>query len=160
MTIYEWSSLARATPLYRHPDLPYGEAMNPKENLDNAFDTLAEGELRRLERALSGFDPDEVDASIGGDVLTLTLGDGATIGAIGYEGRRDYGVIGNVTNMAARLCGEAKGGQILVSQRVQGFVSDTIRTEPVGELTLKGFHRPVPAFLVLGPADVLEQRAA
>lgn len=84
----------------------------------------------------------------------------ATIGAIGYEGRRDYGVIGNVTNMAARLCGEAKGGQILVSQRVQGFVSDTIRTEPVGELTLKGFHRPVPAFLVLGPADVLEQRVA
>ena len=79
MTIYEWSSLARATPLYRHPDLPYGEAMNPKENLDNAFDTLAEGELRRLERALSGFDPDEVDASIGGDVLTLTLGDGAKI---------------------------------------------------------------------------------
>lgn len=53
--------------------------MNPKENLDNAFDTLAEGELRRLERALSGFDPDEVDASIGGDVLTLTLGDGAKI---------------------------------------------------------------------------------
>jgi adenylate cyclase len=84
----------------------------------------------------------------------------ATIGAIGYEGRRDYGVIGNVTNMAARLCGEAKGGQILVSQRVQGFVSETIRTEPVGELTLKGFHRPVPAFLVLGPVDVLEQRAA
>jgi adenylate cyclase len=84
----------------------------------------------------------------------------ATIGAIGYEGRRDYGVIGNVTNMAARLCGEATGGQILVSQRVQGFVAETIRTEPVGELTLKGFHRPVPAFLVLGPVDVLEQRVA
>jgi adenylate cyclase len=84
----------------------------------------------------------------------------ATIGAIGYEGRRDYGVIGNVTNMAARLCGEAKGGQILVSQRVRGFVSETVRTESVGELTLKGFHRPVLAFQVLGPADVPELRVA
>ncbi len=78
----------------------------------------------------------------------------ATIGAIGYEGRRDYGVIGNVTNMAARLCGEAQGGQILISQRVQGFVADTVQTESVGDVTLKGFHRPVPAFAVLGPVDV------
>lgn len=84
----------------------------------------------------------------------------ATIGAIGYEGRRDYGVIGNVTNMAARLCGEATGGQILVSQRVQGFVADMVRTELVGELALKGFHRPVPAFEILGPVDVVSQTAA
>jgi len=78
----------------------------------------------------------------------------ATIGAIGYEGRRDYGVIGNVTNMAARLCGEAAGGQILISQRVQGFVADRVQTESVGDMTLKGFHRPVPAFAVLGSVDV------
>ncbi len=78
----------------------------------------------------------------------------ATIGAIGFEGRRDYGVIGNVTNMAARLCGEATGGQILISQRVQGFVSDKVQTEWVGDMSLKGFHRPVPAFAVLGPVDV------
>lgn len=78
----------------------------------------------------------------------------ATIGAIGYEGRRDYGVIGNVTNMAARLCGEASGGQILISQRVQGFVADKVQTESVGDMTLKGFHRPVPAFAVLGLVDV------
>jgi len=78
----------------------------------------------------------------------------ATIGAIGYEGRRDYGVIGNVTNMAARLCGEATGGQILISQRVQGFVADKVHTEWIGDMTLKGFHRPVPAFAVLGPMDV------
>jgi class 3 adenylate cyclase len=77
----------------------------------------------------------------------------ATIGAIGYEGRRDYGVIGNCTNMAARLCGEAEGGQILISQRVQGFVADRVQTEPIGELTLKGFHRPVAAFAVLGSVD-------
>ena len=78
----------------------------------------------------------------------------ATIGAIGYEGRRDYGVIGNVTNMAARLCGEAAGGQILISQRVQGFVADTVQTEWVADMTLKGFHRPVPTFAVLGRVDV------
>ena len=74
----------------------------------------------------------------------------ATIGAIGFEGRRDYGAIGTVTNLAARLCGEAAGGQILISQRVQACVADFARTEPVGELTLKGFHRPVPAFAVMG----------
>jgi class 3 adenylate cyclase len=74
----------------------------------------------------------------------------ATIGAIGFDGRRDYGAIGTVTNLAARLCDEASGGQILISQRVQGRVADFARTEPVGQLTLKGFHRPVPAFAVQG----------
>lgn len=82
----------------------------------------------------------------------------ATIGAIGFEGRRDYGVIGTVTNLAARLCGEAKGGQILVSQRVQGQVADFARTESVGALQLKGFHRPVPAFAVLDFADAQVNR--
>ena len=67
----------------------------------------------------------------------------ATIGAIGFEGRWDYGAIGTVTNLAARLCGEAKPGQILVSQRLLATVEDLVEVEPVGELTLKGFHRPV-----------------
>jgi adenylate cyclase len=48
----------------------------------------------------------------------------ATIGAIGFEGRLDYGAIGTVTNLAARLCGEARPGQILVSQRLLGTVED------------------------------------
>jgi class 3 adenylate cyclase len=74
----------------------------------------------------------------------------ATIGAIGFEGRWDYGAIGTVTNLAARLCGEAKGEQILVSLRVAGEVEDMIETEEVGSLTLKGFHKPVPAFNVVG----------
>jgi class 3 adenylate cyclase len=74
----------------------------------------------------------------------------ATIGAIGFEGRWDYGAIGTVTNLAARLCGEAKGDQILVSLRVAGEVEDIIETEEVGPLTLKGFQKPVPAFSVLG----------
>ena len=74
----------------------------------------------------------------------------ATIGAIGFEGRWDYGAIGTVTNLAARLCGEAKGNQILVSLRVAGEVEDLIETEEVGPLALKGFHKPVLAFSVLG----------
>jgi class 3 adenylate cyclase len=74
----------------------------------------------------------------------------ATIGAIGFEGRLDYGAVGTVTNLAARLCGEAKPGQILVSQRVRGTIEALAEAEPVGELALKGFSRPVPAFNVVG----------
>ncbi|OLE48025.1 MAG: hypothetical protein AUG46_04755 [Acidobacteria bacterium 13_1_20CM_3_58_11] len=74
----------------------------------------------------------------------------ATIGAIGYEGRWDYGAIGTVTNLAARLCGEAKPGQILVSKRVLAATDDLFELESVGELTLKGLHRPVTAYNVLG----------
>ena len=73
----------------------------------------------------------------------------ATIGAIGFEGRWDYGAIGTVTNLAARLCGEAKPGQILISQRLLGTVEELVEVEPVGELTLKGFSRPVTTHNVL-----------
>jgi len=73
----------------------------------------------------------------------------ATIGAIGFEGRWDYGAIGTVTNLAARLCGEAKPGQILISQRMVGTVEELVEVEPVGELTLKGFSRPVTTHNVL-----------
>jgi class 3 adenylate cyclase len=74
----------------------------------------------------------------------------ATIGAIGFEGRWDYGAIGTVTNLAARLCGEAKGGQILVTSRVAGALEDLIVCEEVGALALKGFLKPVPTFHVQG----------
>jgi adenylate cyclase len=73
----------------------------------------------------------------------------ATIGAIGFEGRWDYGAIGTVTNLAGRLCGEAKPGQILISQRLLATVEDLVEVEPVGELTLKGFYRPITAHNVL-----------
>jgi class 3 adenylate cyclase len=74
----------------------------------------------------------------------------ATLGAIGFEGRWDYGAIGTVTNLAARLCGEAKGGQVLVTSRVAGALEDLIECEEVGALTLKGFLKPVPTFSVHG----------
>jgi adenylate cyclase len=73
----------------------------------------------------------------------------ATIGAIGYEGRWDYGAIGTVTNLAARLCGEAKPGQILISKRLLASTADLFDVESVGELALKGLHRPVTAYNVL-----------
>ncbi len=73
----------------------------------------------------------------------------ATLGAIGFEGRVDYGAIGVVCSLAARLCAQAKGGQTLVSRRVLAAVEDVATVESIGELTLKGFQRPVPAFNIL-----------
>ena len=68
----------------------------------------------------------------------------ATIGGIGFEGRLDYGAIGTVTNLAARLCGEAKSGEILVSTRLVAELEDLAEIEELAPLTLKGFARPVP----------------
>ncbi len=81
----------------------------------------------------------------------------ATIGAISFEGRLDYGAIGTVTNLAARLCGEAKPGQVLVSQRMQGTLEDLVETEEVGGLVLKGFSKPVSTFNVIGLKERSDQ---
>jgi class 3 adenylate cyclase/PAS domain-containing protein len=74
----------------------------------------------------------------------------ATIGTIGFEGRLDYGAIGAVTNLAARLCGEAQHNQILISPRIFSKVEEHVEVEAIGELTLKGFQRPVLAHNVIG----------
>jgi class 3 adenylate cyclase len=74
----------------------------------------------------------------------------ATLGAIGFEGRWDYGAIGTVTNLAARLCGEAQPGQILIPRRLYGALEDQVEAEPVGEMSLKGFSRPVSVYNVIG----------
>ena len=74
----------------------------------------------------------------------------ATIGAIGFEGRRDYGAIGTVTNHAARLCSEATDGQILVSSRVATAAEGFAEAQEVGSLTLKGLSRPVRTFNIAG----------
>jgi adenylate cyclase len=76
----------------------------------------------------------------------------ATLGTIGFEGRRDYAAIGSVTNLAARLCGEAGPWQILVSQRVMAAGEDVASYRPVGDLALKGFSRPVRTFEVASVA--------
>jgi class 3 adenylate cyclase len=74
----------------------------------------------------------------------------ATLGAIGFEGRWDYGAIGTVTNLAARLCGEAQPGQILVSRRLYAALEDLVEAVPVGEMALKGFSRAVSVYNVIG----------
>jgi class 3 adenylate cyclase len=73
----------------------------------------------------------------------------ATLGTIGFEGRFDYAAIGTVSNVASRLCDEAKPGQILISPRVFMAVEDAVTVEPVGNFTLKGILRPMAAYNVL-----------
>jgi class 3 adenylate cyclase len=73
----------------------------------------------------------------------------ATLGTIGFEGRFDYAAIGTVSNVASRLCDEAKPGQILISPRVLTKVENAIKVEPVGEFELKGIRRPLAAYNVV-----------
>ncbi|MET0344724.1 MAG: response regulator [Casimicrobiaceae bacterium] len=74
----------------------------------------------------------------------------ATLGAFGYEGRVDYTAIGTVVNLAARLCGEAEGGTIVVDRRMRAALDDSFAVEPLGGMTLKGYAQPVPAFRLRG----------
>jgi class 3 adenylate cyclase/CheY-like chemotaxis protein len=88
------------------------------------------------------------------DGYTLGFGVGiafghATLAQLGFEGRFEYEPNGPVVNLAARLCEEARSGQILINARVQAAVDDLVVVEPIGDLTLKGFARPVPVFNVL-----------
>jgi adenylate cyclase len=77
----------------------------------------------------------------------------ATLGRIGFEGRLDYTAMGTVINLAARLCAEAKDGQILVTQRVAGAIDGVADLEPLGDITLKGLSRPVAVLNVGSPVS-------
>ena len=77
----------------------------------------------------------------------------ATLGTIGFEGRFDYAAIGTVSNVASRLCDEAKPGQILISPRVLTKVENAVKVEPVGEFELKGIRRPLAAYNVIAAAS-------
>ena len=68
------------------------------------------------------------------------------MGAIGFEGRIDYGAIGTVTNMASRLCDIAQPGNVLVSQRVFAELGESVSGDDLGEVALHGFKRPVHAY--------------
>jgi adenylate cyclase len=72
----------------------------------------------------------------------------ATLGRIGFEGRFDYSAVGSVVNLAARLCAEARSGQILIDPKVRTAIEGAAEIEEIGELTLKGFHRPIRTFNV------------
>ena len=70
----------------------------------------------------------------------------ASLGVVGFEGRKDYAAIGPVTNLAARLCSKADHGQILISERVWQSVNNDFRGKHIGDLTLKGFHKPIATY--------------
>jgi len=74
----------------------------------------------------------------------------ATLGAIGFEGRSDYTAHGTVVNVSARLCAEAKDGQILVTQRVAAAIAEPANFEPLGDMVLKGIGRPLAVLNVTG----------
>jgi class 3 adenylate cyclase len=96
-----------------------------------------------------------------GHELDFSVGIGlgyATLGRIGFDGRYDYGAVGTVMNLAARLCDEAKAGEILVSDRVFSEVDGRVTAVPAGALTLKGFVKPVTAHRIV--AAVPERRPA
>ena len=78
----------------------------------------------------------------------------ATLGQIGFAEHMDYTAIGTVTNVAARLCGEAKDGQILVGQRVAAAVEGVMLVKEIGDLTLKGLSRPISVFNVMGQSEI------
>ncbi len=78
----------------------------------------------------------------------------ATCGFIGYEGRRDYAVIGNVANLAARLSDAAAPGEIIISARVAAELHESFVCQPIGELSLKGFHQPQAALRLVGETSL------
>jgi len=73
----------------------------------------------------------------------------ATLGRIGFEGRYDYGAVGTVANLAARLSDAARSGEILLSQRAHAAVEQHVVAVPLGDLRLKGFSRPISALRVV-----------
>src|SRR5258705_11654277 len=88
----------------------------------------------------------------------------ATLGQIGFEQRLEYAAIGSVTNLASRLCDEAKAGQIVVARRVYGMVEAFVEARPIDDLHLKGFNHPGLAMEVLrwreDAANLLDATAA
>ena len=114
---------------------PIANAMKMALTMQEHFVPLREGWKKR------GYDLD----------LGIGIAQGyATLGAIGFEGRWEYSCIGSVTNLAARLCGEAKGGQILTNQKTLSRIEDSVQAQPLGEHAFKGIAHPVPVFNITG----------
>lgn len=70
----------------------------------------------------------------------------ATLGLVGFKERSDYTAIGNVVNVAARLCDKAADGQILLGQRAYEDVEAQVEAGPLGRFELKGVRQPVSVY--------------
>jgi len=110
---------------------------------------LALAMRERIEELAEGWRKRGYDLSLGAGIAVGH----ATLGRIGFEGRYDYGALGSVTNLAARLSDEAAPGQILLSQRAFAALEGKVEAEPLDELNIKGFSRPVRAYEVQRVAD-------
>jgi adenylate cyclase len=112
-------------------------------------DRPAEKAVRMALALQEAFTPiSEAWAKLGHDVgLGIGIAQGeATLGVIGFEQRWEYAAIGNVPNLAARLCGIAHAGEIILDAQTEHDLTAVAETEPVGPLTLRGFSQPVAAF--------------
>ena len=116
-------------------DRPAVKAVRMALDLQLAFEPIAQTWERRGQKVALG--------------VGVAQGE-ATLGVIGFEQRWEYAAIGAVPNMAARLCGQAKGGEVLIDAVTYADVSDVVQAEPAGPLSLRGFTQPIPAFKVLG----------
>jgi class 3 adenylate cyclase len=116
---------------------------------DPAWDAvqLARGMQERVQRLAAGWLARGHNLQLG---VGVAMGY-ATCGQIGFEGRYEYTAMGTVTNLAARLCGEARGGQTLVSDRIRSLLEGRATAEPAGELALRGFARAINAFELSWP---------
>ncbi len=115
-------------------DRPAVKAVRMALDLQQAFMPIAQAWARRGHA---------VDLGVG-----VAQGE-ATLGVIGFEQRWEYAAIGAVPNLAARLCGQAKGGEILIDSVTYAAVSDVVDAEAIGPQTLRGFTQPIPAFRLL-----------
>jgi class 3 adenylate cyclase len=116
-------------------DRPAVQAVRMALELQQAFRPIEEAWLRRGHTVALG--------------VGVAQGE-ATLGVIGFEQRWEYAAIGAVPNLAARLCGQAKAGEILIDAVTYADVSDAVRAEPAGPMQLRGFTQPIPAFRVIG----------
>jgi class 3 adenylate cyclase len=112
-------------------DRPAERAIRMALALQRAFNPIAQAWARLGH---------EVGLGIG-----IAQGD-TTLGVIGFEQRWEYAAIGNVPNLAARLCGAAHAGEIIVDGQTEQDIVAIAETEFIGALTLRGFQQPVPAF--------------
>jgi adenylate cyclase len=112
-------------------------------------DNPAERAIRMALALQRAFNPiAEAWAKLGYEVglgIGIAQGD-ATLGVIGFEQRWEYAAIGNVPNLAARLCGSASAGEIMLDGQTEQDIVHVAETEFIGALTLRGFQQPVPAF--------------